>query len=125
MEIGAIMDKTIEEIILYRIMEAKSIETEVQVKIMVDLGKDTGATHGADLVLEMDTVIIGDMKAEVDKDLVLMTGKVIGQGLDQVHVSTNRDRLRCYRCSEYDHFAIECPNALTDESSDESEGATL
>ena len=33
------------------------------------------------------------------------------------HVNTNRDRLRCYRCSEYDHFARECPNALTDEES--------
>ena len=31
----------------------------------------------------------------------------------------------CYRCSEYDHFARECPNALTDDSSDELEGATL
>ena len=40
-------------------------------------------------------------------------------------VSTNRDRLRCYRCSEYDHFTRECPNTLTDESSDESEGTTL
>ena len=37
------------------------------------------------------------------------------------HVSTNRDRLRCYRCSEYDHVMTECPNALSDESSD---GAT-
>ena len=26
----------------------------------------------------------------------------------------NRDRLRCFRCSEYDHFARKCPNALTD-----------
>ena len=32
-------------------------------------------------------------------------------------VNTNRDRLRCYRCSEYDHFARECPNALTNEES--------
>ena len=41
------------------------------------------------------------------------------------HVSTNRDRPRCYRCNEYVHFARECPNALTDDSSDELEGATL
>ena len=43
------------------------------------------------------------------------------------HVGTNRDRLRCYRCSEYDHFERECPNALTDESSDQedSDSATL
>ena len=33
------------------------------------------------------------------------------------HVNTNRDRPRCFRCSEYDHFARECPNALTDEES--------
>ena len=33
------------------------------------------------------------------------------------HVNTNRDRLRCFRCSEYDHFVRECPNALTDEKS--------
>ena len=27
----------------------------------------------------------------------------------------NRDRLRCYRCGEYDHFAQECPNTPTDD----------
>ena len=31
------------------------------------------------------------------------------------HVSTNRDRSRCYRCNEYDHFARECPNIMLDE----------
>ena len=25
-------------------------------------------------------------------------------------MSTNRDRIRCYTCNEYDHFAQECPN---------------
>ena len=30
-------------------------------------------------------------------------------------VSTNRDRMRCYRCREYDHFAAECPNTPMDE----------
>ena len=35
-------------------------------------------------------------------------------------VSTNRDRIRCYRCREYDHFAIECPNTVTDEELDHS-----
>ena len=29
-------------------------------------------------------------------------------------VNTNRDRLRCYRYGEYDHFAQECPNTPTD-----------
>ena len=31
-------------------------------------------------------------------------------------VATNRDRIICYRCREYDHFANEFPNADTDGS---------
>ena len=30
-------------------------------------------------------------------------------------VSTNRDRQRCYRSGEYDHFAQECPNMPIDD----------
>ena len=42
------------------------------------------------------------------------------------HVSTNRDRYhRCYRCNEYDHFVRECPNDVTDGSSDEMGGSLL
>ena len=33
-------------------------------------------------------------------------------------VSTNHDRVRCYRCWEYDHFMAECPNNPTDEETD-------
>ena len=25
-------------------------------------------------------------------------------------VSTKRDRIRCFKCREYDHFAKDCPN---------------
>ena len=31
-------------------------------------------------------------------------------------VTTNRDRIRCFRCREYDYFANECPNVGTDDS---------
>ena len=41
------------------------------------------------------------------------------------HVSTNRDRCRCYRCNEYDHFARECPNDVTNGSSDDMGGSLL
>ena len=36
-------------------------------------------------------------------------------------VSTNCDRVRCYRCQKYDHFASECPNTPTDEETDYEE----
>ena len=26
-------------------------------------------------------------------------------------VSTNRDRIRCYKCREYDHFSKDCPTS--------------
>ena len=41
------------------------------------------------------------------------------------HVSTNGDRHRCYRCNEYNHFARECPNDVTDGSSDDTRGSLL
>ena len=37
--------------------------------------------------------------------------------------STNRDRIRCYRCREYDHFANECPNQTLDSSDRDSDSA--
>ena len=33
-------------------------------------------------------------------------------------VSTNHNRVRCYRCWEYDHFTSKCPNTPTDEEPD-------
>ena len=37
--------------------------------------------------------------------------------------STNRDRIRCFKCREYDHFANECPNLIHDNSDRESDSA--
>ena len=31
-------------------------------------------------------------------------------------VRTNRDRIRCYRCQEYDHYVSECQNAVASDS---------
>ena len=38
--------------------------------------------------------------------------------------STNRDRVQCFKCREYDHFANECPNLVTDDLDRESDGAS-
>ena len=37
-------------------------------------------------------------------------------------VSTNRDRVRCFKCREYDHFA-ECPDLVLEDSDRESDSA--
>ena len=37
--------------------------------------------------------------------------------------STNRDRVQCFKCREYDHFANECPNLVPKVSDRESDGA--
>ena len=37
--------------------------------------------------------------------------------------STNRDRIRYFKCREYDHFANECPNLIPEDSDKESDSA--
>ena len=37
--------------------------------------------------------------------------------------STNRDRVQCFKCREYDHFANECPNLVPNDLDRESDGA--
>ena len=41
------------------------------------------------------------------------------------HVSTNRDRSRCYRCNEYDHFAREGPNDTPGRNTNDAKGSLL
>ena len=41
------------------------------------------------------------------------------------HVSTNRDRSRCYRCNEYDHFTRECPNDTPGRNKNDAKGSLL
>ena len=41
-------------------------------------------------------------------------------------IMTNRDRIRCYKCREYDHFTNECPNVgMSDSEGHESDNAAL
>ena len=92
---------------------------------MIGPGPDTEAIQG---IIQGTDIIETKAEAEIeDKGLGLSqeTGKL--RCRSSSHVSTNRDRLRCYRCNEYDHFARECPNIMSDEDSDQdnSEGATL
>ena len=37
--------------------------------------------------------------------------------------STNRDRVQCFKCREYDHFSNECPHLVPKDLDRESDGA--
>ena len=49
------------------------------------------------------------------------------RSISKSRVNANRDKLRCYRCGEYDHFAQECSNTPTDDEigHSDSEQASL
>ena len=90
MEIGEMMGKITEEVIIDRVIVIKGTEIEVQVKIMVDPGQDIGVIHGLTQIQEIDTVII-ETKAEVEigdkgPGLILETGKIVEQGIDQAQM---------------------------------------
>ena len=55
-----------------------------------------------------------EMRARSDSSSRLRSG---------LRISTNRDRVRCFKCREYDHFANECPNLVIEDSDRESDSA--
>ena len=50
-------------------------------------------------------------------------GKSPSSSRSESRTSTNRDRIRCFKCREYDHFANECPNLIPEDSDKESDSA--
>ena len=49
----------------------------------------------------------------------------ISRSRSNLITSTNRDRVRCFKCREYDHFANECPNLAPKDSDRENDGVRL
>ena len=99
------IDKTIE---IDKIIEGMTQDKETGVKV----GTDQGITAITVLEVEMEIETETD-GCNPDPELCQMREEDHGLGLTQ-RASTNRDRLRCYRCGEYDHFAQECPNTPMD-----------
>ena len=90
----------------------ESFEEEVifKVDIIIEwIGIGKIGEHGDNLGQEKEIEI-----EEVGHHLVLDSGS---------RTSTNRDRIRCFKCREYDHFANECPNLIPDNSDRESDSA--
>ena len=108
-EVDQSMNKIIEEQILevmqgsIKIMKDNTVEestevtTEMKVKAEIEIG--TGLEKGHFLETSNDRNNGGTCNS----------GSRSGS-----RASTNRDRIRCYKCREYDHFAKDCPTSRED-----------
>ena len=105
-----IEDMDVVEVILGEVIFEEEVAFEVDIIIVewTEIGKigEHGDNPGQEKEIEID---------EVSHHLVLDRD----QGLVQI------DRIRCFKCKEYDHFANECPNLVPDSSDRESDSARL
>ena len=59
-----------------------------------------------------------DNRPVQSRQSTLSHGRDESRSRSNSRISTNHDRVRYYRCREYDHFASECPNMPKDEKPD-------
>ena len=66
-------------------------------------------TEGETLEVKITIGIeVGHTKDRAEIEGTIETLATVDQVQVQV-VTTNRDRIRCFKCREYDHFARDCP----------------
>ena len=90
-------------------------------------------TFEADIIFEVKIIVIewigigkieehGDNPGQEKRDRDRQS-RSPSSSRSRSRTSTNRDRIRCFKCREYDHFANECPNLVLDNSDKESDSA--
>ena len=85
--------------------------------VKVDIEREVKVGIGTGPVIERKDKCL-EQNLEIEIEIETWKEKVGPlQNRSSSHINTNRDRLRCYTCSENDHFTRECPIALTDEES--------
>ena len=68
----------------------------------------------------MKDVGVGPEKDSIQETLKGMSEVVVVVGPDQVQeLSTNRNRIRCYKCREDDHFAKDCQTSKIEKETEQ------
>ena len=119
MEIDTIIDQTIEGMIV-----TKGMEVEIRTTVGLEKGIEIGVV--IEKVPKTEVAISPQSRNNNRRQSRNGTrDRSESRSRSTSHVSTNRDRHRCYRCNEYVHFAREYPNDVTDGSSDDTRGPLL
>ena len=113
-EIGTTIPRIIDPIIESKILAkgmTKDLDIEVSVENVTD--PDQGIGVPQEKTLKIDIEIIRRERQRSRTTSIERGTRSRSRSSSQVR--TSRDRLRSYRCNEYDHFARECPNIMSDE----------
>ena len=124
---GIVVEQTIGMMIA--VVKSEKIEIEVLVKNVIDPGQDIGVVsrnarnrsqsrdHSRDR---------SSSRTRVMRSRTSSRDRSTSRSRSNSCISTNRDRIRCFRCNEFDHYSRDCPNESTDdESQSESEAEDL
>ena len=110
----------------HKIIEVKIIEMEVEkitemiTEATIEMTRETTTKTITETTVGMtiDMTILEEIEVGLEKD----NSQVIIKGMikavvdqDQVQGLVPVDRIRCYKCTEHDHFASDCPNSEEEE----------
>ena len=107
-EVDQGMNKIIGEEILEAMQDCIKISEDKKVE------ENTGVIIGMKVIAEKE-VGVGLEKDHFQEITIIIEGtnRSISNSRSRsgLRVSTNRDRIRCYKCREYDHFMKDCPTS--------------
>ena len=93
---------------------SKTIEGTISKKTLGDM-EDKTVDEITEIVGMMVTIEVGiDQEKDHFQEIMAIIGIEVQVIVDQdqgLELVTNRDRIRCYNCREYDHFARHCPTS--------------
>ena len=90
-------------------------QAEIQDKIIEVIGLEEALGGITDKIVERDIemkgLVITTMEIEIDQGREHLQEFSNDRSRSGSRASTNRDRIMCYMCREYDHLARDCPSS--------------